>query len=431
MGTDSRSQQRGVAFAAVRGERVDGHDYVRDAIDGGAPFVVVERDDVVPMGATAIVVDDTVRALGAMARHVRGELAARVIGITGSTGKTLTKDFVAAAMAPSVRVYASPGNLNTEVGLPLVLLGAPSDAAVIVAELGARGPGQIAELCEMARPSVGAITGIGTAHLEVFRTRETIARTKSELLRSLPADGLGIVPSDDDFLATFASSTSARLACVGPGAPVSYRADRITPDGRTYGRIAVDGRSVPVVLPVPGRALMRNAAFAVRVALEFGVEPDDAAAGIADASLTSWRLQIVSAGDRTIVNDAYNSNPTSIAATLRSGRELAGDRPVWAVLGRMAELGDATDAEHRRAGRLAVALGYSGLVVVGADAAGIAAGARGLAQTAASIAEAAEIVRSVVPTGAVVVVKGSRAVGLEHLVADLVSGPGRRAGKRA
>jgi UDP-N-acetylmuramoyl-tripeptide--D-alanyl-D-alanine ligase len=421
MGTDSRSQQRGVAFAAVRGERVDGHDYVRDAVDGGAPFVVVEREDAVPAGATAIVVDDTVSALGMMATHVRREIPARVIGITGSTGKTLTKDFVAAAMSSSVRVYASPGNLNTEVGLPLVLLGAPSDASVIVAELGARGPGQIAELCDMARPSVGAITGIGSAHLEVFRTRDTIARTKSELLRALPADGLGSVPSDDDFLATFASSTAARLACVGPGAAVSYRADRITPDGLMYGRIAVYGRSVPVGLPVPGRALMRNAAFAVRIAMEFGVDPDDAATGIADAALTSWRLQIVSAGERTIVNDAYNSNPTSIAATLRSGRELAGDRPVWAVLGRMAELGDATEDEHRRAGRLAVALGYSGLVVVGAEAAGIAAGARGLAQTAASIEEAADVVRSVVPSGAVVVVKGSRAVGLEHLVEQLVS----------
>ncbi len=429
MGADSRAQQRGVAFAAVRGERVDGHEFVRDVLTKGAPFVVVERDDVVPTGATAVVVDDTVRALGAMATQMRRDLRARVVGITGSTGKTLTKDFVAAVLGTTLRVHAAPSSFNTDVTVPLVILGSPSDADVIVSELGARGPGEIARLATIVRPQIGLITGIGVAHLEVFGTRGTIASTKAELLAALPADGLAIVPSDDDFLAVLASSTDARLTCVGPGADVAYRADRITSDGRTYGRVTVGGRIVPVVLPVPGRALVRNAAFAIRVALEFGIDPDDAAAAIADATPSSWRMQIVQAGAWTVVNDAYNANPTSMASTLRSARELAGDRPVWAVVGRMAELGDATEGEHRRAGRLAVSLGYSGLVVVGAEAAGIAAGARGLAQTAASIDEAADVVRSVVPDGAVIVVKASRAVGLEHLVEQLVSGSGRRAGK--
>lgn len=423
MGADSRGQQRGVAFAAVRGERVDGHSFVDAALARGAPFVVAERDDVIPGGATGVVVDDTVRALGAMATQMRRELSARVIGITGSTGKTLTKDFTAAALSSVPRMYASPGNLNTEIGLPLALLSAPADAAVMVLEMGARGPGQIAELCGIARPSVGVITGIGTAHVELFGSREAIAITKSELLASLPAAGLAIVPSDDDFLATFAASTDARLACVGPGAPVSYRADRITPDGRTYGRISVDGRSVPIVLPVPGRALMRNAAFAVRIAVECGVDPDVGAAGIADAAPSSWRMQIVAAAYAgwTIVNDAYNSNPTSIASTLRSGRELAGDRPAWAVLGRMAELGDATEDEHRRAGRLVRSLGYAGLITIGAEADGIALGAGDIARRTATIDDAIDAIDASVPDGAVVVVKASRAVGLEHLVRHFTS----------
>jgi UDP-N-acetylmuramoyl-tripeptide--D-alanyl-D-alanine ligase len=427
MGADSRTQQRGVAFAAVHGERVDGHNFVRDVLGNGAPFVVVERTDMVPSGATAVVVDDTVRALGAMATQMRRNMRARVVGITGSTGKTLTKDFTAAALATSSRVYASPGNLNTEIGVPLVILSAPIDVSLIVLELGARGVGQIAELCAIVRPSIGVITGIGDAHLEVFGSRAAIAETKSELLAVLPADGLAIVPADDDFLALFASSTDARLACVGPGAHVAYRADRITSDGRTYGRITVDGRIVPVVLPVPGRALMRNAAFAIRVALECGIDPDVAAAGIADATLSSWRMQIVQAGGWTIVNDAYNANPTSMASTLRSGRELAGDRPAWAVLGRMAELGDATEAEHRRAGRHVASLGYAGLIAVGTDAADIAQGAGSLGRTVASIAEAVDAVRTSVPEGGVVVIKASRAVGLEHLVEQLAA-PSSRGG---
>ena len=370
-----------------------------------------------------MVVDDTVRALGAMATQARRELRARVVGITGSTGKTLTKDFVAAALATSRRVHAAPSSFNTDVTVPLVILGSPSDADVIVSELGARGPGEIARLAAIVRPQIGVITGIGVAHLEVFGSRATIASTKSELLTALPASGLAIVPSDDDFLATFASSTDARLSCVGPGAPVAYRADRITPDGRTYGRITVDGRIVPIVLPVPGRALMRNAAFAIRVALEHGVDPDDAASAIADATLSSWRMQIQQVGSWTVVNDAYNANPTSMASTLRSGRELAGDRPVWAVLGRMAEIGDTTEAEHRRAGRLVASLGYAGLIAVGAEAAGIAAGAGSLGRTVATIDEAVDALRRSVPEGAVVVVKASRAVGLEHLV-EALSSPG-------
>ncbi len=444
MGADSRTQQRGVAFAAVRGERVDGHDFVADALANGAPFVVVERTDVVPSGATAVLVDDTVRGLGAMATQARRDLRARVVGITGSTGKTLTKDFVAAALSssaggdprtprtetgrtPRLRVHAAPSSFNTDVTVPLVILGSPSDADVIVCELGARGPGEIARLAAIVRPQIGVITGIGVTHLEVFGSRDTIATTKTELLTALPAGGLAIVGSDDDFLSLFASSTDARLVCVGPGASLSYRADRITSDGRTYGRITVDGRVVPVVLPVPGRALLRNAAFAMRVALECGIDPDDAAAGIADAALSSWRMQIVQAGGWTIVNDAYNANPTSMASTLRSGRELAGDRPIWAVLGAMAELGDATEGEHRRTGRLVRSLGFAGLIAVGDRAAGIAAGAGALGRRVSSMDEAADAVRVSVPDGAVVVVKASRSAGLERLV-DQLAAPSSRGG---
>lgn len=419
MFTDSRSPVPGAAFAAVRGERVDGHDFVADAIAAGAPLAVVEHTDTLPSGATAIVVDDTVRALGAMARQARGELTAHAVAITGSTGKTLTKDLVAAALGTSKRVHAAPNSFNTDVTVPLVILGAPSDTEILVMELGARRVGEIAELCEMVRPNTGVVVGVGSAHLEIFGSREAIATTKSELLAALPANGLAVVPSDDDFLATFASSTTARLACVGPGTNVSYRAEHITPDGRTHGVVVVDGEAIAVVLPVPGRALMRNGAFAIRVAIEHGVEPAVAAAALAEAPLSSLRLEITEIDGWTVINDAYNANPTSMASTLRSARELAGARPLWAVLGRMAELGDRTDDEHRRIGRLLRALDYSGVIVIGEDAAPIADTAGAIASRVSSIDDAVHTVRDAVPSGAVLVAKASRAVGLERLVREL------------
>lgn len=418
---DSRAPSGSAAFAAVRGERVDGHDFVRDALAGGAPFVVVERTDTVPDGATAVVVDDTVRALGTMATRARATLGCPAIGITGSTGKTLTKDLVAAALGTSMRVHAAPASFNTDVTVPLVVLSTPEDADVMVMEMGARRPGEIAELCAIVRPRTGVIVGIGTAHLEVFGSRRAIASTKSELLAALPANGLAIVPSDDDFLATFSSVTDARLACVGPGSNVSYRAEHITPDGRTHGVVVIDGEAVPVGLPVPGRALMRNAALAIRVAIEHGVDPTVAASALVDAALSAWRLEISEVDGRTLINDAYNANPTSMTSTLRSAVELAGRRPVWAVLGRMAELGADADVAHRRIGRLAASLGLAGLITVGDGTAPMAEAAGPIATRASSIEEAVRAVREVVPPGAVLVVKASRAVGLERLVAELTS----------
>jgi UDP-N-acetylmuramoyl-tripeptide--D-alanyl-D-alanine ligase len=420
MVSDSRLQRPGHAFAAVRGERVDGHDFVGAALAGGAPFVVVERTETLPDGATAIVVDDTVRALGAMAAAARAAMDVRVVGITGSTGKTLTKDLVAAALGTSLRVHAAPSSFNTDVTVPLVVLGCPDDADVMVAELGARRPGEIERLCALVRPHIGVITGIGTTHLEIFGSRDAIARTKSELLSSLPADGAAFVPADDDYLATFSSSTSARLYTVGPGSDLSYRAERITPDGRTHGTVTIGGRDVGVALPVPGRALMRNAAFAIAVACEFGIDAGDAAASLRNAQLSAWRMEITAIDGWTVVNDAYNANPTSMAATLRSARELA-QGPVWAVLGRMAELGGVSEHEHRRVGRLLASLGYAGVIVVGEGADGIVDGAGALAIRVGSIAEAAEVAGSSVPSGAVLVVKASRSVGLEHLVDELGS----------
>lgn len=417
---DSREVTAASAFAAVRG----GHGFVGQAVQAGASFVLVERAEVVPSGATAVIVPDVVAALGALASDRVSRLGARVVGITGSTGKTLTKDFVAAALGSDV--YASPGSFNTDVGLPLAILACPDGPRVLVAELGARHAGEIATLARIVRPEIAVVTGIGVTHLGEFGSREAIARTKSELLSALPADGRAIVPSTDDFLALLVSSTAARVVTVGPGGHVRYGARAVDRSGRTHGWVDVGAERVDVSLPLPGRALMRNAAFAITVARALGVPAHEAAARLGRAGTTAWRMEIVPTDDLVIVNDAWNANPTSVASALRTTRELAGSGPAWAVLGGMAELGDIAVREHVRMGRLAAALGYSGIVALGDAAAGIAEGAGVIARRASSPHEAAEIVAAQAEAGSHVLVKASRVVGLYASFPSLLEQTRRR-----
>lgn len=406
--SDSRTVTNETAFAAVGG----GHGFAREAFDAGAPFVIAERadDDV----SSAVIVGDTVTALGALAREVRRELDVDVIGITGSLGKTLTKDLVASVLATGSRVHASPKSYNQELGVPLTVLGCPDDAEVMVCELGARHVGDIAHLSDMVRPRVGIVTGIGITHLEEFGSREAIARTKSELLAALPADGIAIVPSNDDYLDVLSASTSARMRTVGPGAAISYRAEQIDERGRTHGVVRVDRRDVAVTLPIAGRALMRNVAFAIATGLEFDIDPDEAARAVADARLSSFRMEIVDVDGWTIINDAYNANPTSVASALHSAKEMSAGRPLWAVLGPMLELGPDADNEHRRIGRLAADLGYDGVIAIGGEGAEIARGAGAIALEVPTPDDAADALVARVPPGALVVVKASRVVSLER-----------------
>ena len=427
---DSRTVGGDTAFAAVRG----GHAFVAEALAAGAPFAIVQDVSVVPSEATAIVVDDVVTALGAIAKHVTSASSVPVVGITGSTGKTLTKDFVAAALGASYDVHATPRSYNAEIGVPLTVLGMPPTSTMLVAEVAARHPHDIAYLCDILHPRTGVITGIGIAHLDVFGSRTSIATTKAELFAALPADGLAIAPSSDDFLDLLARSTNARMRTVGPGGHIRYRAHEIRSDGRTFGEVAIGRRRVPVVLPVPGRALMRNAALAIAVAIEHNVDAEQAAAAIADATLSGSRVQIVHIGSRTIVDDAWNANPTSVRSTLRSAKELAGSRDAWAVLGEMAELGPTTQAEHYRAGALAAFFGYRGVIAVGERAAPVAEGFASAGDSAAahrveSLDAAEAAVRRLTAADAVVVVKASRVAGLERLV-ELLEAPNHEIGER-
>jgi UDP-N-acetylmuramoyl-tripeptide--D-alanyl-D-alanine ligase len=317
-------------------------------------------------------------------------------------------------------VHATPRSFNAELGVPLVVLSCPDDANILVIELAARHPGEIAELCEIVRPEAGLITGIGITHLSEFGSREVIARTKSELLASLPASGVAVVPADDEYLPLLAGATSARMVTVGPGGHVSFGATSVDASGVTHGWIRVRGEELRVTLPVPGRALVRNAAMAVAMAVELGVGPGEAAERIANAATSSWRMQIVRCGELIVVNDAWNANPTSTASALRTVREMAAGAEMWAVLGGMAELGHAGPPAHARIGRLVRALGFTGLIAVSEAARPIAEAAGDIATMAASAEEAAAIVDSRIPDGAWVLVKASRVQRMEDFPSLLV-----------
>jgi UDP-N-acetylmuramoyl-tripeptide--D-alanyl-D-alanine ligase len=310
-------------------------------------------------------------------------------------------------------VHSTPGSYNNEIGVPLVLLGCAHDHDVVVCEMGARRPGDVTQLVRLARPIVGVVTGIGVTHLGVFGDRRTIARSKAELV-ALPADGHAILPAGDDFLHMLASATPAEVTTVGPGGRVRIGGVALDAHGRPSATVSVGGREVGIRLDLPGRPLLRNAAFALAVAHVLGVDLDAAAAAISTAPTSAWRMEVHRAGTRTIVNDAYNANPTSVEAALRTVREMAGGREAWAVLGEMAELGEASDAEHVRIGRLAHALGFTGVVAVGSGAARILDGASGIGQAAPEAADAALFVDATAAPDAVVLVKGSRVAGLER-----------------
>jgi UDP-N-acetylmuramoyl-tripeptide--D-alanyl-D-alanine ligase len=454
---DTRTLAPGALFVALRAER-DGHDFVVDALDKGAVGALVSR----PVeGAGLVVVDDTAAALGALGSAARHRLArVPVVGITGSTGKTSTKDLTAAALSAAGPVGASPVSFNNEIGVPLTLLSAPDGAAAVVVEMGARGIGHIATLCSVARPTIGVITNIGMAHAEFFGSREDVARGKGELLEALPADGHGVLSADDDMTPGLRARTAAAVVTAGAAAGADVRVSdvRLDDDLRPAFRLDTPWGSADVApLPVRGAHQAVNAAFAVAVAGVAGVELAAAVAGLAGAVGSPWRMELLrSPAGLTVLNDSYNANPTSMAAALEALASLGtGGGRRFAVLGPMAELGPHSDEEHRRLGALAARAGVGTVVAVGAagggrpggspgpDPAAPSAGPFGPALSAlvdaaqqagaeailvsgadAALAELAGRLRA----GDAVLVKGSRVAGLERLAAALVDLPLDRVG---
>ena len=448
-------------FVALR-DRRDGHDFVDAAFAAGAVGAVVSRvpDALMHAHGRAIVrVDDPARALMAIATEARSRLDdLQVVAITGSTGKTSTKDLAAAAIGAGRVVHANPESFNNEIGLPLTVLGADALTQVLVTEMGARFKGNIAELCAIARPSIGVVTNIGLAHAEHLGGPEGVLAVKGELLEALPRTGLAVVDGDDQVTPRLVARSRAPVLRCGSGPGVDVRLTRCELDDQLRASIVVRTPWGPVAttLGVRGQHQATNALFAIAVAGWLGVAPDVITAGLAAATGSRWRLELERRADAravaeaivrettalgvrmsrherlelerradglAVLNDVYNANPTSMAAALRALAALTTTGRRIAVLGEMRELGEHSSDAHASVGELAGRLGIDVVVGVGAGGAEITASATSVPTRldTADAAEALVAVRSLVGSGDVVLLKASRAVGLELVAHGLLA----------
>ncbi|MFC4499025.1 MULTISPECIES: UDP-N-acetylmuramoyl-tripeptide--D-alanyl-D-alanine ligase [Streptomyces] len=425
---DSREAGPGSLFVAFVGERVDGHDYARAVVEAGAAAVLASR----PVGVPAIVVDDVQAALGALARHVVQKLGTTLVALTGSAGKTSTKDLIAQVLRRKAPTVFTPGSLNNEIGLPLTALSATEETRFLVLEMGARGIGHIRYLTELTPPRIGLVLNVGTAHIGEFGGREQIAQAKGELVESLPGDGVAILNADDPLVRAMASRTKAKVVLFGESGEADVRAEnvRLTDSGQPSFSLHTPSGCSDVTMRLYGEHHVSNALAAAAVAHELGMSVTEIATALSEAgSLSRWRMEVTERPDGvTIVNDAYNANPESMRAALRALAAMGKGRRTWAVLGKMAELGDEALAEHDAVGRLAVRLNVSKLVAVGGlEAAWLQLGAYnegswGEESVHVSDAQAAiDLLRSELRPGDVVLVKASRSVGLESVAQALLA----------
>jgi UDP-N-acetylmuramoyl-tripeptide--D-alanyl-D-alanine ligase len=423
---DSRESVPGALFAALPGTRTDGHDFAAAALAAGAAAALAAR----PVQVPALIVPDVPAALGRLARHVVDSLPGlTIMGITGSAGKTTTKDLTA-QLVETLGPTVSPRNsYNNEIGHPLTVLRVDERTRYLVSELSARGPGHIAMLCRIAPPRLGAVLGVGHAHAGEFGSIEEVARAKGELPAALPADGTAVLNADDPRVLAMAGRTAARVVTFGRGAGADVRAADISLDeqGRPGFTLVTDAGSAAVQLRLHGEHNVTNALAAAALAGQLGMAVGEIADGLSAAAARSrWRMEVTERPDGvTIINDAWNTNPEALRAALDALAVMARGRRAFAVLGHMRELGTQSDELNEQAGALAARTGVAGLIVVGGEAAPMLAGAKAepswpgeLLHVADAPAAVAALGERLLP-GDVVLVKASRAAGLQRVALAL------------
>jgi UDP-N-acetylmuramoyl-tripeptide--D-alanyl-D-alanine ligase len=425
--TDSRTLAAGDCFVALRGDRFDGHTFVPEAKQHGAVAAVVSnRVTGVPADLGLVEVPDTLEALQRFAGTYRSLLPVRTIGVTGSSGKTSTKELIAAVLRTRFRTKATEGNLNNHIGVPLTLIRLDEEDEYAVIEMGMNHPGEIAPLAAMAAPFIGVISSIGPAHIEFFADQAAIAEEKAALLAALPSHGVAILNSDDEWSRRVAARTSARVVWVGSGADSTFHTDdlRITDAGLAF-NLRHGATTAPVRLPFYNRVMASNALLAAAVGVECGLTLDEIARGLEAAQLPGARMQVVRARGASIINDAYNANPASMRAALLALREFPGATRRLAVLGSMGELGQHAAELHHGIGEFAAQQDIALLIAVGPHAENIRAGALTRDMKPANVLaafdakEAGALLAEHLLAGDAVLVKGSHFMGLEKLVADL------------
>lgn len=403
---DSRTVLPGQLFVPIVAER-NGHEYIDTAIAAGAVASLSSEPASTPGSRTIIEVDDTAAALLALAGWARRRSVGQVVGVTGSVGKTSTKDLIASACGAQRRTAANERSFNNEQGLPVTVLNAPDDTEVLVLEMGMRGFGEIVRLCEVARPDIGVVTAVGHSHTERVGGIEGVAKAKQELVEMLPAGGTAILNADDDRVLAMARHTDASVLTYGAAGDVRISALRLDELARPRFRIDTPWGSAGVELAVSGAHMASNAAAAIAVAGSVGVSLDAAVEALATATMSGMRMEVGTApSGATIINDAYNANPTSMTAALEALAAMDGDRRI-AILGLMGELDDEVEA-HREVARIAETLGVQ-LVATGTELYGVR-----------PTDDPVGLIGDLRPRD-VVLVKASRAAGLERVAAQLLA----------
>jgi len=425
--TDSRALKSGDLFIAIRGEKFDAHDFLRDAARLGAAGAIVSRAmRALPAGFAVIVVDDTIRALQAVARAYRASLPLTAICITGSNGKTSTKDLTAAVLAQKFSVTRTEGNLNNHIGLPLTILRADSTHRAGIFEVGMNHPGEIAPLAAIAKPDIAIITNIGVAHIEFMGSREAIALEKGMLAEAVGERGTVILNADDEFTPSIAQRTRARVMTAGLRGGDVRATDLDFHSLGTRFRLHATGQSVEAELPVPGEHMVRNAILACAAGLVLDLSLDDCARGLRQLRLTAGRLSQKTVGGIRIIDDTYNANPDSMVAALATLARVPVDGRRIAVLGRMGELGIESERGHRQVGEAAGREQISCVITVGDEADWIAEGAEaGGVHTVirtTDIDDATRALRGIAQPGDTVLIKASRSARLERIVQAMEGG---------
>jgi UDP-N-acetylmuramoyl-tripeptide--D-alanyl-D-alanine ligase len=426
--TDSRTLRSGDLFVPLRGANFDGHKFIGQAAERGASAAMVDQKWTgdAPAGFPLIRVADTLAGYQALAANYRATLPLKVVAITGSNGKTSTKDFVAATLAKKFRVTKTEGNFNNHVGLPQTMLAANREDEMAVWEIGMNHPGEIAPLARLAVPDVAIITNIGVAHIEFMGSREGIAEEKGALAEAVAPGGVVILNADDPFSERIAKKTRARVVLAGVENG-SVRATDISQHSTGSEFTILEGaHRCRAQLPVPGIHMVQNALLAVAAGRAFGLSLEECAAGLASTPLTKARLQIREIGGIQFIDDSYNANPDSMNAALRTLIELDADGRRIAVLGEMGELGEESERGHREVGECAATLRVDELIAVGSAGATIIAKAAkeaGLQNTVAvsSPAEAASLLEKNAAPGDLILIKGSRSARMERVMEEFAN----------
>ncbi|BCJ86077.1 UDP-N-acetylmuramoyl-tripeptide--D-alanyl-D-alanine ligase [Effusibacillus dendaii] len=432
--TDSRAELAGRLFVPLIGERFDAHEFLADVVSKGAAAALWQKDRPLPEGLdpdfAVIGVDDTIVALQKTAAAYRRSLSLTVVGVTGSNGKTSTKDILASVLSQQFQVQKTQGNLNNHIGLPLMVLSLRPETDVAILEMGMSGPGEIALLARIAAPQIGIITYIGEAHIEFFGDRSGIAAAKFELVEALPPDGLAVLFGDEPLLRGLAAKSPCPIRWFGFQEGNDVQVTHLQALGLKGSRFQVNGDAESYHLPVPGAHQVGNALAAVAVAKYLGMLPESIERGLQNAALSSMRLEVKPLpGGGFVVNDAYNASPTSMRAALRMIADTPEGDFKAAVLGDMLELGEHAVDMHYQLGQTAAEQKIDLLVAIGQHAGHIAAGAKqgGLAANQIFVAEtkqdAVAYVKRVISQkqNPVVLVKASRGMKLEEVVTGLLA----------